>query len=130
MEVACPGTYYYIRKWKGIKWLKLFEHHFSEGFFYSNEECIHSLAPRKYSILDEITDSLKYNNSFEFFIEYPSSKFHWKQDKNPVYENEVLGQNAEGFYPIDCPSDMHGFGGLARTTLERNDYNISSFLKK
>lgn len=112
-----------IAKFKGKAWLKVFSHTYeSKNDCFSNE-AKHNIDDRKFSILDEINDSMKINGKYEFIIEYPkyNEYFQWLQSSNPLEEIEVDGKmSADGFQYIHNGSYADKWGGLVKTTLKYN----------
>jgi len=104
----------------GCVWLKIFYHDSTGGvFFTSYTEGESTNQPQKFSILKTIDDRFKYNNKFEFLLEYPevSGYNRWRQSLNPLYDNEVANQKATGYEPISISWTGEYWGGLVRTTL-------------
>ena len=123
------GKKYYFKTWKRSRWLRLvYQNTLFEGFLNENE-ALYSMNPNKYSILSELTDALKYNNSFEFHLEYPSYKIHWRQNDNPLQINESKLTNGavNGLDIITNKTDGNKFTGLARSTVLLNNAT-STFL--
>jgi hypothetical protein len=115
-------------KFKGSYWMLVFHHNHTESAtFDSKEEAMSSNSKGKYSILNLLNDeyrtlkngSLKY----EFIINWPnlSHYYQWRQTKNPLNEDDILGvPTVEGYEPIDVKLKLYWFGGLA---MDRNFSN-------
>ena len=119
-----------IASFKGKFWLKVFSHTFDNAnyCFTSEAEAMHNIDENRFSILDEINESMKINNKYEFIIEYPNEYFHWRQSLNPLKENEVLGKNeAEGFVPLHNGTKVEKWGGMVKSSI-KIDGVISTFL--
>ena len=70
--------------------MRFFHHNFALGKgFVSEEEALFSLNPNRYSILFELTDVFKYNQKFEFRLEYETYNIHWTQNDNPLFIDET-----------------------------------------
>ena len=109
---------YYFKTWKGRRWMKFLHHNFALGRgFINEEEALFSLNPNRYSILSELTDVFKYNQKFEFRLEYDTYNIHWAQNDNPVYldENKLTKDEVPGLEVFEKTESVRKFGGLVRS---------------
>ena len=125
---------YQIGFFKESSWLKVFHHSFENKAFFLNEnEASYIISKDKYSILSNITNKFKISHKFEFLLVYPESNqdvyFHWKQSKNPIYDNETTNdKKASGFQHIDKNTDKdYSWGGLVKTCIPANG-KIKTFI--
>ena len=121
-----------VSEFKSKKWLRVFYHNSKSesDCFESESEALHCNSENKFSILDEIDDSMKIRNKFEFIIEYPNEAiyYHWRQSKNPLEEVEEEGKfGVDGFEPIHNGTSDTSWGGLTKTKLEAENV-ISTLL--
>ena len=71
------------------KWVLVFHHDYDIGGFMNINETKYCNTKGKYSILSEITSLSKYQDSYEFLLEYPSFDYlRWQQKVNPIRKNE------------------------------------------
>ena len=81
----------YYKYINGTKWLLLFFHDFSKVGFLSQsdaKEC-YKYEEGKYSILSHLNEKDRYEQYFEFMIEYPDLDYiWWKQKYNPITQEE------------------------------------------
>ena len=120
-----------IALFKGKLWLKVFAHKYNNtNDCFSNEsEARHNIEENKFSILDEINESMRINGKYEFIIEYPNEYFHWRQSSNPLEETEIINKNAaEGFVSLHNGTEMSKWGGLVKSSINISGV-ISSFLE-
>ena len=108
-------------KFKNSYWMLLFHHNHSiAATFDSKEETKHVDVSGKYNILYLLNEeyltkrhgSLKY----EFIINWPNLTyyFQWRQTKNPLDEEEIIGvPKVTGYEEIHVTHNPTGFGGLA-----------------
>ena len=109
-------------KFKGSYWMLLFHHNYTgKVMFEDRNEAINSNNPKKYSILYLLNDeyrTLKHGTmKYEFIINWPnlSYYFQWRQTKNPLDENDIIGiSEVNGYEPIHVKNNPHLFGGLAK----------------
>ena len=122
---AYLGNYHY-RYFNRANWMLVFYHNITGRVYFDNEsEAEHTLnSNQKYSIFTELTPNLKFDNKYEFLIQWGNSDRlynQWKQDNNPIDEYEVEGQHyVQGFEPIHLDynsTDSFAFGGLAKTLI-------------
>ena len=111
---------YELRRFSGSLWLKVFFHNMTEfDGFDSEEEVLSCNDVNKYSILNELNESLKQrNNKFEFLLEYPEKKIYnqWLQTNNPIDEEENSSKTfVEGFQSKHCGAPYDYWGGLAKS---------------
>ena len=88
-------------------WLLVFHHETSAGFFANKEQTMYSTDENKFSILSLLSNTnhiKRYNESFEFLLEYPKEvpgKYNrWLQSFDPLTLSEVDQSEAPGFTPI------------------------------
>jgi len=114
------GFCYEVKEMHGAKWLKVFHHDCTGGYYFSNlEEAAFSTNPRKFSIIKLINDDYKVDGYFEFLLEYPEipGMNRWKQLKSPYDNPEVYGKTADGYQGISISWDKYYWGGLIRSSL-------------
>ena len=110
-----------VAQFDNFYWRKVFFHDYTnKACFTSEEEALKCLDQEdKYSILYSL-NKYKFNDVFEFIIEYPSLNyyFRWNQTSNPCEEEEKEGKyTADGFNLIHKGSDGKTFGGLVKTKI-------------
>ena len=110
---------YEIKSTYDAHWLKIFYHNSSNGVYFNNSnDSIFIDTKQKYSILQKIDDSFKYNNKFEFLLEYPelSGYNRWRQNINPINDIEKLGISpANGYEPVQISWNLSIWGGLVKS---------------
>ena len=114
----------------------LFYHNIKkESPFSGEEEALFSLKENKYSILGKIDDSYKLGTQFELLIYYKSRNeiFRWRQDKNPVEENETEGvysaTNFQLISPLNPPANSSWNGLVKQTIIDPNFGVLTTLLK-
>ena len=79
---------YTIKEIYDAKWLKIFDHNSTGGYFFSSkDEVLYSISDNKYSIMKYLPKINRYENGFyEFMLEYPgkSGMNRWKQSASPL----------------------------------------------
>ena len=112
------------KKYNGKIWLLLFKHDLTvkewfadqyEALYFDNPN-----QPNKFSILSILSDLYKIDGVFEFIIDYNdmSDFVQWKQDINPIYQEEG-NETTNGYLHTGGTQDSI-FGGLSRTTIKYN----------
>lgn len=92
-----------IKTFWGKTWMLIYRHSTLKTVsYFTIETAKFSNEDDKFSILGKIDDSFKYNDKYEFLLEYPESgKFCiWRQSKNPLEQKKDGKNEAEGFEPI------------------------------
>ena len=80
----------YFKNENGVKWLRIFHHDFSGGFFNSKEEALNSNHFRKFSILSYLSSSYKINGAYRFLLDYPEAgSIDWSQEFLPTETTET-----------------------------------------
>ena len=116
-EVNVYEKKYQFKNWNHRRWLKLFFHNFeASGGFLSEEEALSSSNPNKYSILAELSDALKFNETFEFLLEYETYKIHWQQRDNPLKINDSINTEVPGLNVFLNKTNGVKFEGLMKQT--------------
>ena len=117
------GVRYTFKYWSGRRWLLIFHHISSSERLEHPNDYRYSIERNRFSILSLINDRFKYDNVFEFHLEYPTYKVHWIQNDNPLSIDEqqvtdkVPGFELKNTYPnYDTAIDRFRFSGLALTT--------------
>ena len=116
---------------KKAYWLKLFYHDMSAlEAFSSEEEALKCSTEKKFSILGFLSDSFKFNNKFEFLLDYPELHAYntWKQTNNPLKENETGQQEVDGFVPKHTGAPRSNWGGLVYTAVHPRNLSRPSLL--
>ena len=109
-------------KFKNNYWMLIFHHDYTgKVLFISKDEALNSNKENKYSILYMLNNEYRTMKNgklkYEFIINWPnlSYYFQWRQTKNPVDENDILGVfEVSGYEPIHVNHNAFHFGGLAR----------------
>ena len=121
-----------FRYYKNATWLLIFYHNITGKVYFDNEtEAVNCYKEQKYSILYIINDDMRYNNKYEFMLQYGSSKTkynRWLQDKNPLNQTEENVSQADGFEAIHLDYNSSNFAGLAKTSLNSDKCCINSLL--
>ena len=115
---------YELRRFSGSLWLKVFFHNMTElDGFDSEEEVLSCNEVNKYSILNELNESLKQrNNKFEFLLEYPEKKIYsqWLQTNSPIDEEENSSKTfVEGFQSKHCSAPNNYWEDLRSLQIKR-----------
>ena len=112
-----------FKYFKRAQWMLIFHHEITGRVYFDNdEEALNCHEEKKYSILSSIKDTMKFNDKFEFLLQYGSSQTkynRWKQKLNPLEQTEEDVKEAEGFESIhlDYNTTLRQFKGLAKTTI-------------
>jgi len=109
---------YQIKVEHGTHWLLAFYHNSTGGVFFENHnEAINCDGLQKYSILSEIDERFKFNNKFEFLLEYPgrAGSNRWVQTLNPLFDQERKGYKATGYANIWANWTVNSWGGLVKS---------------
>ena len=118
----------------GRQWVKIFYHNMNTGFYINDfSKFLHSEEKNNFSVFDEVTDLYRFNEMFEFALDYGSLGFiAWRQNANPINvykENETqesidlhiisninkweqfigLMRSKSGSSFLDCQSDLGGY---------------------
>jgi hypothetical protein len=101
-------------------WDEVFHHNYTNKALFTNEtEALFCNEEDKFSILGLINAKYQIKHKYyEFILQYPDAFIHWRQNKNPVEEEEYENQtSAEGFEFIDGYNNEN-FKGLCKSALE------------
>ena len=78
---------YALKEEYNAKWLKIFDHNSTDSNFFSTQsEVLFSINKNKYSILEYLPKINRYDNFYEFTLEYPGHDGfnRWKQSISPL----------------------------------------------
>ena len=116
---------------KRIFWLKVFYHNYTGIVLFKNEEeALLTNSPQKYSILSHIGLTNKINGKYEFILHWADLNHYvwWKQDNNPIYEEENGTSECQGFVPITNTTPLRNWGGLVKTVKPNEIERVSNLL--
>ena len=105
-----------VKEEHDAKWLRLLYHNSAGGIFFTPDNVRYNpFSSNLYSILKFLPKIRKYDNSFEFLLEYPGKTGYnrWKQDKNPLVVKEPISNEKLGFQPVNLTWKGYYFSGLA-----------------
>jgi len=114
---------------KGATWFKIFYHDSSIGdYFHNYSEVLKCSSCRKFSVIGEIDSKYKYNDKYEFLLEYPEfNKYNrWRQTHNPKDNPEVEGQKADGYEGVDITYSGMYWGGLVKSSFTQSAFDGSA----
>ena len=116
---------------KKAYWLKIFFHNMTQyDPFQSESEALNCNTENKFSILGNLSDSLKSGEKFVFLLDYPELNAYntWKQTNNPINEQENGQKEALGFVPLHTGAPRSNWGGLVYSAIHPNTGNRRSLL--
>ena len=113
------GGLFYKQKY-GATWVLLYYHDYSKvSFWKTAAEALDYNEPDKYGNVRLISQHFKYNNEYEFLLEYPevSGYNRWCQAKNPLDETKSgSAVNVTGYRPVHISWNTCQWSGLYKTS--------------
>ena len=107
------------------KWLKIFYHNSTGKVFFDKSEVKYKTNdPKKYSLLKLIPFIRRYDETYEFIIEYPElNGFNrWYQTINPLEGKPLMTNSEIGFHPISLKWAGEIFSGLSISDFTNYSY--------
>ena len=105
-----------VKEAYGCKWLKIFYHNSSTKVFFnkSKNEHLSSNSEEKYSILGALESIHRFDNSFEFLLEYPELQGYnrWIQTVNPLGIKNPTTRESLGYESINETWSCNYCGGF------------------
>jgi len=123
-QVVCETKFFL-----GATWLKIFYHDSSTAQYFNNySEVLKCSSSSKFSIIGEIDAKYKFNDKYEFLLEYPElNKYNrWRQTRNPKDNPDVYGQKADGYEAVDIYYSGQFWGGLVICSIMRCAFDGSA----
>ena len=119
-EVYFKLDLYTAKEAYGAKWLKIFYHNSGNESFFDKSNVKYKIDdPNRYSLLKLIPFIRRYDEKYEFMIEYPELKGfnRWSQTKNPLEVRSPISNKDLGYHPIQITWKGDTFSGLALSNI-------------
>ena len=113
----------------GSLWMLIFQHNTTHGYFENRKDAEFKLHYGKFSLLSKLSDSRyvkRYNESFEFLLEYPDNytdlSNHWLQAVDPFLHgwSETTDKYAPGFVDLGLQIKSSFYGLMKQETEQKS----------